>query len=161
LWYQKELYLISRVITELAEEAEFESDLMGPYSELADEQTDRLRRENVIDSEQKQLTIRGQKIVGKIESEFSSDTAKFIGEIKDFLNDLSKDELLGFIYYSYPDMRVDSLEFKRISTKREEIAVSLFRKDKISLGKAALISGLSQEEVIDLLQSRGVAVFAE
>ena len=161
MWYQKELYLISRVITELAEEAEFESDLMGPYSELADEQTDRLRRENVIDSEQKQLTRRGQKIVGKIESEFSPDTAKFIGEIKDFLNDLSKDELLGFIYYSYPDMRVDSLEFKRISTKREEIAVSLFRKNKISLGKAALISGLSQEEVIDLLQSKGVAVFAE
>ncbi len=161
LWYQKELYLISRVIPDLAEEAEFESDFMGPYSELADEQTDRLKREMVIDPEQKQLTKRGQKIAEKIEAQFSPDIIKFIAEIKGFLNDLSKDELLGFIYYVYPDMRVDSLEFKRISTKREEIAVSLFRKNKISLGRASLISGLPQEDVIDLLQSKGISVFAE
>jgi hypothetical protein len=161
LWYQKELYLISRALPELSEEADFESDLMGPYSELADQQTDRLRMERVVDPEQKQLTKNGQKVALKIEAQYSEDTKKFIGEIKSFLNDLSKDELLGFIYYAYPDMRVDSLEFKRISAKRQDIAVNLFKKNKISLGKAALISGLPQEDIIDLLQSKGIAVFAE
>ncbi|MCW4016715.1 MAG: UPF0175 family protein [Candidatus Bathyarchaeota archaeon] len=160
LWYQKELFLISKILPDLAEEAEFESDFMGPYSELADEQTDRLRIEKIVDPKQKQLTKYGKKIAKKLEIEFTS-KMNSISEMKLFLNDLTKDELLGFIYYSYPDMRDDSLEFKRIETKRQEVAVNLFKKKKISLGKAAEISGLYQEDVIALLQSKGVSVFAE
>jgi len=161
LWFQKELFLISQAIPELQEEAEFESDLMGPYSEIADEQVDRLRIEKVLDPEAKELTRYGDKLKRKVKDEFSDDINRFIGEMKGFLNDLSKDELLGFIYYNYPDMKVDSLEFKRIDSKRQDIAASLFRKKKISLGKAALISGLTQEEIIELLQSKGVSVFAK
>jgi predicted HTH domain antitoxin len=161
LWFQKELFLISKAIPELEEEAEFESDFMGPYSELADEQADRLRIEQIIDSEQKQLTPLGHRIEHELEQRFSSDTIMFIQQMKTFLNDLSKDELLGFIYYSYPDMRLDSVEFHRISLRRKEIAVSLFKKRKVSLGKAAVVAGLTQEELIKLLQSLGIAVFAE
>ena len=161
LWFQKELFLISKSIPELEEEAEFESDFMGPYSELADEQADRLRVERILDSTQKQLTPLGHKIEEQTKREFGLDTVCFIQEMKAFLNDLSKDELLGFIYYSYPDMRSDSLEFNRISLKRKEIAIRLFKKRKISLGKAAVIAGLTQEELIELLQSIGIAVFAE
>lgn len=161
LWYQKELFLISKAIPELEEEAEFESDFMGPYSELADEQADRLRIERILDNKQKQLTPLGHKIEQQTKQEFGLNTVCFIQEMKAFLNDLPKDELLGFIYYSYSDMRLDSLEFSRISLKRKEIAVNLFKKGKISLGKAAIIAGLTQEELIGLLQSRGIPVFAE
>lgn len=161
LWYQKELFLISKAIPELEEEAEFESDFMGPYSELADEQADRLRIERILDNKQKQLTPLGHKIEQQTKQEFGLNTVRFIQEMKAFLNDLPKDELLGFIYYSYSDMRLDSLEFSRISLKRKEIAVNLFKKGKISLGKAAIIAGLTQEEIIDLLQSSGIPVFAE
>ena len=161
LWFQKELFLISKAIPELEEEAEFESDFMGPYSELADEQADRLRIEQILNSDQKQLTPLGQKIEQQTEQEFGANVKSLIQEMKAFLNDLPKDELLGFIYYSYPDMRVDSLEFDRISLKRKEIAINLFKKRKVSLGKAAAVAGLTQEELIDILQSNGITVFAE
>jgi hypothetical protein len=36
LWFQKELFLVSQNITRLEDETEFEGDLMGPYSEIAD-----------------------------------------------------------------------------------------------------------------------------
>jgi hypothetical protein len=161
LWFQKELFLVSKAIPELEEETDFESDFMGPYSELADEQADRLRVERILDVEQKQLTPLGHRVEQQTKEEFGDNTVCFIEEIKDFLNDLSKDELLGFIYYSYPDMRVDSLEFNRIALKRKEIAITLFKKQKVSLGKASEIAGLTREELIDVLQSSGIKVFAE
>ena len=155
------MFLVAQGIPELGEEADFEADFIGPYSELADDQLDRLRIERIVDEEQKELTSSGHKIEQRVKSAFSEDTLKFVSEIKAFLNDLSKDELLGFIYYSYPDMRVESTEFERIAPKRKEIGVSLFKKGKVSLGKAAIIAGNTQEDLIKILQLRGIPVFAE
>ena len=38
LWYQKELFMLSKNNEELEEEAGFEAYFWGPYSELADEE---------------------------------------------------------------------------------------------------------------------------
>jgi predicted HTH domain antitoxin len=160
LWFQKELFLIAQNIPELDEETEFEPDFIGPYSEIADEELDHLRTEGIVAKEKEKLTATGEALNDRLDKQFSLDMKQFISETKSFLNDLTKDELLGFIYYTYPKMRVESLEFERIEKIRKEIAVSLFRKHKISLGKAALIAGVSQEELIHLLHSIGVKVYS-
>lgn len=160
LWFQKELFLIAQNIPELEEEAEFEADFIGPYSEIADEELDHLRIEGIVAKEKEKLTPMGEVVKTRLERQFSSDTKQFISEMKSFLNDLTKDELLGFIYYTYPNMRVESLEFDRISKIRKDIAISLFKKGKISLGKAAIIAGVTQEELIGLFHMIGIKVYS-
>lgn len=160
LWFQKELFLIAQNIPELEEESEFEPDFIGPYSEIADEELDHLRIEGIVAKEKEKLTPMGEVIKTRLEKQFPSDIKQFISEMKSFLNDLTKDELLGFIYYTYPKMRVESLEFERIAGIRKAIAFSLFRKGKVSLGKAAIIAGLSQEDLIEMLHTIGVKVYS-
>ncbi|MCW4028914.1 MAG: UPF0175 family protein [Candidatus Bathyarchaeota archaeon] len=160
LWFQKELFLIAQNLPELEEETDFEADFIGPYSEIADEELDHLRIEGIVDRTKEKLTPIGEKIRERVDLEFSEDIKKFITEIKTFLNDLSRDELLGFIYYTYPKMRVESVEFERISKIRKEIAICLFRKSKVSLGKAAQIAGVIQEDFINLLHLNGIKVYS-
>jgi predicted HTH domain antitoxin len=160
LWFQKELFLIAQNVPELEEETEFESDFIGPYSEIADEELDHLRIEGIVEKEKEKLTSIGEEIKKRIEKQFPSEIGQFVSEMKSFLNDLTKDELLGFIYYTYPRMRVESVEFERISGIRKDIAISLFKKGKVSLGKAAVIAGVTQEELIKLLHVIGVKVYS-
>jgi hypothetical protein len=107
------------------------------------------------------LTAKGQEVANRLKLKTSTETEEIISEMKAFLNDLSQDELLGFIYFSYPDMALESIKFDRIKAKRGEIAISLYRKKKVSLGKAAQIAGLSQEVFIKKAQANRVAVFSE
>ncbi|MCJ7430139.1 UPF0175 family protein [Candidatus Bathyarchaeota archaeon] len=161
LWFQKELFLIARNIGELAEEADFESDFIGPYSEIADEELDQLKREGIVSKEKVELTPLGRDVANRLRVQSPPAILKLVSEMKRFLNNLTKEELLGFIYYSYPEMRVDSVEFAEIDKNRVQIAISLFGKRKVSLGKAALIAGMSQDDFISELKATGVRVFAE
>ena len=161
LWFQKELFLIAQNIGELAEEADFESDFIGPYSEIADEELDQLKREGIVSKEKVELTPLGRDVANRLQGQIPPAMLKLISEMKRFLNNLTKEELLGFIYYSYPKMRIDSVEFAEIDKNRIQIAISLFGKSKVSLGKAALIAGLSQADFIDKLKATGIKVFAE
>lgn len=161
LWFQKELFLIAQNMPELKEETEFEADFIGPYSEIAEEELDHLRYEGIVTKSKEQLTLNGEKLKKSIEEQFPSDIKQFISDMKTFLNDLTRDELLGFIYYTYPKMRIESVEFERIAKIRESIAIKLFKKSKISLGKAADIAGISQEELIGTLHAIGVKVYSE
>lgn len=42
--------------------------------------------------------------------------------------------------------------------RREEIAISLYVKGKVSLGKAAEIAGMSVDEFMSLLRRKGIEV---
>jgi len=161
IWFQKELFLITQNIRELAEEADFESDFIGPYSEIADEELEQLRREGIVSKERVELTPNGRDVANRLEGQVPPAILRLISEMKRFLNDVTKEELLGFIYYSYPKMRIDSVEFAEIDKNRVQIAISLFRKRKVSLGKAALIAGMCQADFISELKANGIKVFAE
>lgn len=162
VWFQKELFLVSQNISRLEDEAEFEGSLMGPYSENADAELEQLRIEGVVELNGKiRLTVTGQEVAKKLETRASKETREVISEMKSFLNDMSEDELLGFIYFSYQNMVIESIKLEEITRKRGEIAISLYRKRKVSLGRAALIAGLSQEDFIEKAQANNVTIFSE
>ena len=161
LWFQKELFLIAQNIKELAEEADFESDFIGPYSEIVDEELDQLKRQGIVSKQKVELTSDGRDVANRLRGQIPPKVLNLISDMKRFLNDLTREELLGFIYYSYPKMRIDSVEFAEIDKIRGQIAISLFRKNKVSLGKAALIAGMTQTDFIDALKEIGIKVFAE
>ena len=68
---------------------------------------------------------------------------------------MSKDELLAFVYFAYPtqkDLEVESIEYKNLLQKRKRLAISMYKKDKISAQKAAEIAGESFEDFFDELK---------
>lgn len=161
LWFQKELFLVAENIPRLEEEADFEDDLLGPYSEIADGELEQLRIEVIVDKRKLRLTPFGRKIAKLLELEVGKNLIQLISDVKSFINNLTKDELLGFIYFSYPKMKTESIEYERIKENRQPIAISLYKKRKVSLGKAADIAGLSQEEFIEKLRAKGISVFSK
>lgn len=161
IWYQKELFLIVENIPQLKEETDFEEDYLGPYSEFADNELSRLRIEGIVEKRKIRLTAHGRQLAKRLQSKASKKLIQLISDVKSFLNNLTEDELLGFMYFSYTDFTTESVEFERIKKKRLQIAISLFEKKKVSLGKAAKIAGISQEELVEILAEKGVSVFAK
>lgn len=162
IWFQKELFLVAENIPRLEDETEFEEDLMGPYSANADAELERLRTEGLVELTGKiRLTPKGKEVAGRLEPKASKETKEILSEMKSFINDLSEDEMLGFIYFSYPNMVSESIKFQDIKAKRHQIALNLYCKRKVSIGKAALIAGLSQEDFIGDAKAKNIAVYSE
>nr|MDO8079348.1 UPF0175 family protein [Candidatus Freyarchaeota archaeon] len=160
LWLQKEMFLISHNLPDLEEECDYEEDLLGPFSENLDAEFEQLEKVGILEYENNKiiLTKLGKEIAPKIEVD--EKCKEMIEEIKSLLNDMTEDELLAFIYFSYPEMAGESVKFdKKIKPRRKELALSLYKKRKISLGKTAQIAGISIEELIKELKSKGITVY--
>ena len=162
LWYQKELFLLSENNEELAEETDFEPDFMGPYSETADEELEQLESAEVVEKEgnKLKLTSLGQEIARKINDNTNIEEMQMIEDFKDFLNDLTEEELLGFIYFSFPDMTEESIKYENIKPKRKNIALKLYAKSKISFGKALEIAGINIDDFIEEAKLKGIQIYS-
>lgn len=151
LWFQKEIFLIVNNIEHLKHYADFEADYMGPYSESLEEELIQLELDGILktDNYKIYLTEYGMKI-SKILSEKIKDKEllNIIFDLKKLLNDLSEDELLAFIYISFPDFTVESTKYEKLKPKLKNIAFRLYKKGKISVGKASEISGLPISNIL-------------
>ncbi len=147
LWLQKELFLISKLRVRLAEEAEFVPYLRGPYSEIADDALEDLKRVGLVDFNKYggdiRLTPEGAKVAGELQRSLPPEVKTEVDDTKEFLNSVSEDELLVFTYFSYPAMVTGSVVKDRAAKVRVARAVSLYEKEKVSLEKAAELAGLS------------------
>lgn len=161
-WYQKELFLVSKNIKELEEMADYQADFIGPYSEAVKEDMEQLKMYDIVDFKgyKIKLTDFGKEIFESIEHDISPQTKEIVSDFKTLLNDMDQDELLGFIYFTYPEMTKESLEFQNIKKHRKNIAKKLYFKGKVSLGKAAEIAGQSLEDFTDEMKKQGVAIHA-
>lgn len=162
-WFQKELFLISNNLEPLQEEADFKPDYMGPYSEEAKEALDVLEAYNIVkySGSSIKLTDLGKGVYNEIIGSFSNEEIEIIRDFKDLLNDMDYYDLLGFIYFTYPEYIDESFVLKEILPRRRNIAYSLFSKNKVSLEKAAEIAGIPIEEFLILIKSKGVAVYSK
>lgn len=155
LWLQKELFQLSKGFPDLEEFLDFQPHLQGPFSEEVEAVEKRLKRLGLIDrnsSGEIELTSKGRNFDDELQEEIPGHIQEAMKEIKDFMNDLSKDELLAYIYYTYPEMTADSVEKKDIDDKREELAQQMYEEDKISLEKASEIAGMSISKYKGLLE---------
>jgi len=159
LWAQKEMFLISRNVP--SAEEEFEAYLLGPFSEFVDEYISQLRVSEYIkkDSEGIKLTPEGKKIASEIWEREKNETKLMIEDVKSFLNDMTRDELLVFIYSTFEEFTEESEIKEEIERKRLDVSISLFKKRKISLKRAATIAKLSINEYVALLKSRKIPIY--
>ncbi len=158
LWLQKEMFLIAREVPDLNEE--FEEFRLGPFSESVDDHYERLSNSGYIEHGKQGITLtqRGRELAQTMWVKSNPKERELAERVKKFANDLSSDELLVFIYKRFPDYTTISDVKDSIEAKRLDAAVSLFKKDKISLSAAAEISGKSISEFREVLQSRGLPV---
>lgn len=156
LWLQKELYLVSRNVKQLTED--FEAYRLGPFSEAVEEYESQLRVSHFIDVTPAgiKLTSKGQEIAEGIWNQASKDDQALVSQVKSLLNDLSRDELLVLVYSTFEESTVNSDIKADIEAKRMEAAVSLFRKRKVTLERAAEIAKMSLPQFMRLLKSRNI-----
>lgn len=80
---------------------------------------------------------------------FSPEEKESIADFKRFIDNLTNDEILLFIYASYPDFIIESTEYRRIMKSRVKNAVSIYEKGIVSLEKAAFLAGVNIETFLD------------
>jgi uncharacterized protein YwgA len=158
LWLQKEIFLLQRVFPKLAEETDFEPYFMGPHSDLVGKEAEELQKSKLVQVDGRKiiLTPEGKTIAEVLARKSNNKEIQKIEEFKEFINDLSKDELLAFIYFSDPlpeEIAKESVEYKDLLPKRKMLASSLYRKDKISAQRAAQIAGESLEDFLEGLKT--------
>ncbi|PKP58188.1 MAG: hypothetical protein CVT88_06405 [Candidatus Altiarchaeales archaeon HGW-Altiarchaeales-1] len=153
---QKLLFLISNVFKKYKDLLEFEPHLFGPYSERLEYIVQDIQKLGLIEIEgsKYKLTQKGFDLYLHLKPK--KDLLKVIEDFKDFLNDLPDDEILAFIYVSYPKYIGESAKWDDLKKDCVEIAISLLKKEKVSFGKAVEISGLSSFDFEELLKKKNI-----
>lgn len=158
LHLQKEIYLLQKLFPNLAIETDYEPYLMGPHSEVVADELAELESSGLIRnaSGSIKLTSDGNKVSMILRKRSNKKEIEKIEEFKELLNDMTKDELLAFTYLSDPAQEVleeESMRYEDIVRNRKQLAISMYRKGKISAQKAAEIAGESFENFFIQLKS--------
>nr|WP_321350345.1 UPF0175 family protein [uncultured Methanoregula sp.] len=149
--FQTEMFLIADYIEKISELAKFIPHTSGPYSEAAENGIRNLKSLGLVEEKYHEyhITPHGVAALGKAKPVFTAEQIEAIQDYKEFLNDLSRDEILLFVYVSYPDFIEKSAIYERVVRKRIPLAISLYKKGKVSLEKAAFLAGLPVEKFLD------------
>jgi uncharacterized protein YwgA len=154
LWFQKEVFVLSRAFEELAEEVDFEAFSYGPYSEAVEECRNALENSGLVRGTS--LTEEGRIIAAMLWEATSDQEKEIIKATVEFFESLSREELLLYICVMYPSMVEKSKEIDGILKQREKIALKMLRDGKVSLSLAAMLVGLSVEEMLEKAMKHGI-----
>lgn len=162
---QKEMYLLRNMFPRLADKTCSGSPSCNkPYDKIVADETKRLWSSDLVATRPgsrgvTKLTSDGRRILDMMMDggKYESKEAEKAEMVKHLFNDLTEDEVLAFMYSSYPDQaELDrsrkSVTYERIMSRRKALAMSIYRKDKISSQKAAQIAGQSLEDFLDGLK---------
>ncbi len=153
---QKMMYLLSDKIEEIKEQSSYDADNYGPYSEIVDAEERYLEQIGVLTSDHGKiaLTKTGKEIAQEISKNESKKIMRVLNEYKKFLNDLTSNELLAYIYSAYPEMIEESVEYENLKPNMENHIFSLIKKQKISSQRAAELLNKSQDYVIKKINDK-------
>ncbi len=162
LKFQKILFLISKNIDWLEDELDFENYLLGPHSEKGQYELELLQMNGLAKVRNAYyLTYQGKSVFNSLSERVDDNYTRLVDDMKILINDLSDEELLGIIYFSYPETTEDSVSYEGIFSDRENIGLNLYRRKKISLLKTSMITGKSAEELIIDLKEQGRSIYKE
>ena len=113
----------------------------GPHSNIVEEETLHLEDVGVLRTDGKNITVTqlGREVAGRIADGEDRCALDRIDRYKEVFNDMTADELLTYVYCSYPDMAARSPTYDRVMSDKERHTVSMLVGGKIALGRAAEI----------------------
>jgi len=153
---QKILFLVVNVFEDLNDLLRYEPHLMGPYSERIDYLLSDLERLGLVSVSGSSyfLTGMGQEVFKKLKPK--KELSEIIDDFKAFLNDLSDNEVMTFIYTFYPKYTSESTKWDELKENRVDYANRLLLKGKVSFHKAAQMANLDAQDYADLLKRSNI-----
>ena len=136
----------------------FHPGMDGPYSDIVEREVRHLGDRGIlsIENNKTQLTAAGRE-VAKCLAEKEPDVFGRIGRYKEMFNDMDTDEILTYVWRSYPSSVPRAL-VDRLKPDLEKHVLSMLRKKKIGSGKAADLLGKRVKYVIDWAYKNGIYV---
>lgn len=157
----KELFFIANNVPSLQQNLNFEPDSYGPSSDKAINNLEEMSLLNLIKVENNSspkvysLTKLGKEF---LEESNENIDVLLIEDMKSLINDLTKDELLALVYFTFPETTDESLVKGEIDRDKVRLAINLYKKDKISLEKASEIAGLPLLKFLELIKEKNINV---
>jgi predicted HTH domain antitoxin/uncharacterized protein YwgA len=163
LWFQKEMFLLCKALSEFKDKIGYDPSLMGPFSERVDWDLDQLERIGLVNEGLPGVFLSGdgREVFSVIPRLVDSKSLESASKVKALLNDLTKDELLAFVYFRYPETAVESGEVGALAPRRIELAISLVRKGKVGLEGGSRVAGLQVQDFARVLKSHAVSIHSE
>ena len=144
LHLQKEMYMLRNLFQDMASETGYGPRFTGQYGEVVTGELEELKMSGLVGSASDSLALTedGSAVLEELKPASSEWEIRKIEEFKHLLNDMTRDELLAFVHFSdLPrDGLEESAECRDLAKKRKRLAISMYKKDKISAQKAAEIS---------------------
>jgi predicted HTH domain antitoxin len=148
-WLQKEMYALSRIFPDIEEDADFEAYHYGSFSESVDEVKDQYKNSKYVTRDprgQLQLSAKGLELAEEVWRAATFEERRAVQEVKQAYNDMGRDELLLFMYGTYPETAENSDVRERIMANRRGLALNLYKKGKVSYQKAAELAGMRLDD---------------
>jgi uncharacterized protein YwgA len=157
---QKMIFLISQDFEKLRDELDFEPHRYGMYDQTIDDMIEGLELDGFVTIDENNnkiaLTQKGIEKAGEILKEFSEKEIETIEEVKELFEGLTEDEILALLYFKFPEFAKYSEKLNEINKKRRELAISLYKKGKVSLEAASEIAGMNVKDFMKLLKERNL-----
>ena len=157
---QKMMFLLSDKLEAVKEKSCYDADNYGPHSEILDKEAQYLKQIGVLTSSMGKiaLTGTGKKIAQELYRDEDDKLLKVLNNYKSFLNDMTQNELLTFIYSAYPDMTKKSVEYENLKPHMEKHVMSLLKKHKISSERASELLNIPQYSVIKKMRDMNMII---
>ena len=157
---QKSIFLLSDEIDAVKEDCSYEPDNYGPYSEVVDYELRDLEEVGVIHSSHGkiEMTRMGREIAEELVKKEDRSVLSILSKQKAFLNDLTTNEVLAYIYAAYPEMTSESIKIGELKPKMEDYIAALVKKQKISLQRAAELLEISTVQAAKKISSKGIQI---
>jgi uncharacterized protein YwgA len=157
---QKMIFLISQDFEKLRDELDFEPHRYGMYDQTIDDMIGGLELDGFVTIDENNnkiaLTQKGIEKAGEILKEFSEKEIETIEEVKELFEDLTEDEILALLYFKFPEFAKYSEKLNEITKRRRELAISLYKKGKVSLEAASEIASMNVKDFMKLLKERNL-----
>lgn len=140
-------------------ELDFSNYNLGAVSDELKETVDELEEYALITEESGKycLTDEGKQAETELSSKLNKREVKMMEFAKKILNDLPTDELLFFMYFTFPKTQENSTQIGRLLKRKKELVTALYSKGKISAATAAKWLSITES---DFLQTNKIQLSA-
>lgn len=154
----KMLYFISINVPFLEQEFNFESDNYGPSSDVVERNLEFLQQEGFLKKDKNGFQLNYLGIEYLNSRTFEDVDFELIGDMKLLFDGLTSDEVCALTYFTFPKTTSESIILDRIIENRERLALSLYKKNKISVEKTSEIAGISMFELYELFSKNNIKI---
>jgi predicted HTH domain antitoxin len=102
------------------------------------------------------LSTKGKEIAEDLLKNLSDKERDIYDEIVDLFKGTTDDEILAIFYYKLYDYIKIVKPIRKIGKNRKKLAISLYRKGKISIGAASEIAGMNIKDFMEMLKKKNL-----